>query len=66
MFALFPVIGITQGFIPIAAFNYGAKNVDRVFDAVKKAIIFSSILASIVFALIFLLLKLLLKYLQMI
>jgi len=53
MFALFPVIGITQGFIPIAAFNYGAKNVYRVFDAVKKAIIFSTILASIVFALIF-------------
>ena len=53
MFALFPVIGITQGFIPIAAFNYGANNLGRVYDVVFKAIIFSTILASIVFALIF-------------
>ena len=41
MFALFPVIGITQGFIPIAAFNYGAKNYDRVYDVVvKKCLLF--------------------------
>ena len=53
MFALFPVIGITQGFIPIAAFNYGAKNYDRVYDVVVKAVIFSTFLASIVFGLIF-------------
>jgi putative MATE family efflux protein len=53
MFALFPVIGITQGFIPIAAFNYGANNPGRVYDVVVKAIIFSTVLASIVFALIF-------------
>ncbi len=53
MFALFPVIGITQGFIPIAAFNYGAKNYDRVYDVVIKSVIFSTFLASIVFGLIF-------------
>lgn len=53
MFALFPVIGITQGFIPIAAFNYGAKNYDRVYDVVIRAIIFSTFLASAVFTLIF-------------
>ena len=53
MFALFPVIGITQGFIPIAAFNYGAKNYDRVYDVVVKAITFSTILATLVFTFIF-------------
>ena len=53
MFALFPVIGITQGFIPIVAFNYGANNHERVYDTVIKAIIFSTILASLVFAIIF-------------
>lgn len=53
MFALFPVIGITQGFIPIAAFNYGANQYDRVYEAVVKAITVSTILASIVFGLIF-------------
>lgn len=53
MFALFPVIGITQGFIPIAAFNYGANQFDRVYEAVVKAITVSTILASIVFGLIF-------------
>jgi len=53
MFALFPVIGITQGFIPIAAYNYGSKNYDRVYDVVLKSVILSTFFASIVFALIF-------------
>jgi putative MATE family efflux protein len=30
MFTNFPVLGITQGFIPIVGFNYGAKLMDRV------------------------------------
>ena len=34
MFALFPLIGIAQGFMPIAGYNYGAKKYERV----KKAI----------------------------
>ncbi len=38
MFALFPVFGITQGFIPIAGYNYGARQFGRV-----KAVIFVSI-----------------------
>ncbi len=53
MFALFPVIGITQGFIPIVAFNYGSKNYKRVYDVVIKAVILSSFFASAVFTLIF-------------
>jgi Na+-driven multidrug efflux pump len=27
MFALFPILGITQGFIPIAGYNHGAQNI---------------------------------------
>ncbi|MBT8310040.1 MAG: MATE family efflux transporter, partial [Flavobacteriaceae bacterium] len=42
MFALFPVYGITQGFLPIAGYNYGALKYDRVketiFTAMKYAV----------------------------
>ena len=52
MFALFPILGITQGFVPIAGFNYGAKHKERVVEAIRKAIIYASILATLVFVLI--------------
>ncbi|MEZ5043083.1 MAG: MATE family efflux transporter [Saprospiraceae bacterium] len=38
MFANFPVLGVTQGFIPIAGFNYGAKHWDRVKKVISAAI----------------------------
>ncbi|WP_460220519.1 MATE family efflux transporter [Psychroserpens sp. MEBiC05023] len=48
MFVLFPVFGITQGFIPIAGYNYGAEQYDRVkaviFTAVKYATLFGTII----------------------
>jgi len=50
MFALFPVFGVTQGFLPIAGFNYGAKKYDRVKDSIYTAVKYASILATIVFA----------------
>lgn len=34
MFANFPVIGITQGFMPIAGYNYGAKLWSRLKDSI--------------------------------
>ncbi len=49
MFALFPVFGITQGFLPIAGFNYGAGNYDRVKKSISIAIKYASFLATIVF-----------------
>ena len=49
MFALFPIFGITQGFIPIAGFNYGAKNYFRVRQSISIAIRYSMILATLVF-----------------
>jgi putative MATE family efflux protein len=49
MFALFPVFGVTQGFLPIAGFNYGAQKYPRVKETISTAIKYASILGSIVF-----------------
>ncbi|MBT8258536.1 MAG: MATE family efflux transporter [Bacteroidia bacterium] len=49
MFALFPVYGITQGFLPIAGYNYGAKHYLRVRQSIVTAIKYAAFLASIVF-----------------
>ena len=53
MFATFPIFGITQGFLPIAGYNYGAKNWLRVKNIINTSILYSSVLATIVFLLIF-------------
>ena len=53
MFMLFPILGITQGFIPIAGYNFGAKNIDRVLNSVKKAIIYSTGMATVIFLFIY-------------
>ncbi|MDO7172232.1 MATE family efflux transporter [Mariniflexile sp. AS56] len=49
MFAMFPVLGITQGFLPIAGFNYGAKNYDRVRQSINTAIKYAAILSTCIF-----------------
>jgi len=49
MFALFPVYGITQGFLPIAGFNYGAEKYTRVRETIMTAIKYAALLAGIVF-----------------
>src|SRR5690606_8374426 len=49
MFALFPVFGMTQGFLPVAGYNYGAANWTRVRESINKAILYASIIALIVF-----------------
>lgn len=49
MFAMFPVLGITQGFLPIAGFNYGAENYNRVRESINKAIKYASVLSTIIF-----------------
>ncbi|GAA0872834.1 MATE family efflux transporter [Gangjinia marincola] len=54
MFALFPVIGVNQGFMPIAGYNYGADKFQRVRKAINTSIIYSGILALIIFAVIML------------
>ena len=49
MFALFPVLGITQGFLPIAGYNYGANNHKRVKESIFISIKYAAILATIIF-----------------
>ena len=49
MFALFPVYGITQGFLPIAGFNYGANQYDRVKQVIGTALRYSIGLATLIF-----------------
>ena len=52
MFALFTIFGITQGFIPIAGYNYGAKNYYRVKQIIRISIIYAMIIAFFVFVLL--------------
>ncbi|MGS2762545.1 MATE family efflux transporter [Sinomicrobium sp. M5D2P9] len=54
MFALFPVLGVTQGFLPIAGFNYGAGKYSRVIESINIAIKYAALLALLVFAFIML------------
>jgi Na+-driven multidrug efflux pump len=45
----FPVLGITQGFIPIAGYNYGAENYERVKESIQISIKYAALLATFVF-----------------
>ncbi|WP_373057311.1 MATE family efflux transporter [Zunongwangia sp. H14] len=49
MFALFPVLGVTQGFLPIAGFNYGAQNYQRVRKTINTAVLYAVGLGILVF-----------------
>jgi len=52
MFALFPIMGITQGFLPIAGYNYGARKYDRVKETIQKAIVYGCVVAGFVYIMI--------------
>ncbi len=52
MFALFPVLGVTQGFLPIAGYNYGANKFPRVRESINKAIKYAGLIALVIFILI--------------
>jgi putative MATE family efflux protein len=49
MFALFPVIGITQGYQPIAGYNYGAGNNERVRAIINLSMKASTIIGTAIF-----------------
>lgn len=49
MIVNFPVLGVTQGFLPIAGYNYGAQNWKRVQESIKAAILYGTGVALIVF-----------------
>ena len=53
MFATFPILGITQGFLPIAGFNYGAKKFQRVKEVIRVSFKYATILAVFISILIF-------------
>lgn len=57
MFALFPVLGITQGFLPIAGYNYGAGNRSRVRKSIFTSIKYAGGFAIIIFVIILVLAK---------
>ncbi|TXK72702.1 MATE family efflux transporter [Mesonia sp. HuA40] len=52
MFVLFPILGITQGFLPIAGYNYGANKPQRVRKSINLAIGSASLLALGIFSII--------------
>ncbi|WP_394421144.1 MATE family efflux transporter [Tenacibaculum mesophilum] len=54
LFALFPVLGVTQGFLPIAGYNYGANNTERVKETIKTSILFGTGIAVLIFIMIML------------
>ncbi len=49
MFAFFPVFGVTQGFLPIAGYNYGARQYGRVRESINTAIKYAAFVATLVF-----------------
>lgn len=49
MFSMFPITGITQGFLPITSYNYGAKNYKRVKETIRKSIAYGSLIALIIY-----------------
>lgn len=53
MFALFPIIGIVQGFLPIAGYNYGANNIKRVKMSINISIRYAMVLASCILIVIY-------------
>lgn len=55
MFANFPVIGITQGFMPIAGYNYGAHLWQRLRDSIYISIRTATIIAVLIFTCIMIL-----------
>lgn len=54
LFISFPVIGLMQGFMPIAGFNYGAALYSRVKQVLRLSILWSSAASIILFAVVLL------------
>ena len=52
MFTNFPVIGITQGFLPIAGYNYGAQKWRRVKDVINLSMRSGTVIAFMIFSMI--------------
>jgi putative MATE family efflux protein len=53
MLGFYALLGYTQGFLPVAGYNYGAKKYDRVLEATKEGIKVSTIYSILVFIVFF-------------
>jgi Na+-driven multidrug efflux pump len=53
MLGFYALLGYTQGFLPVAGYNYGAKKYDRVLEATKEGIKVSTIYSILVFLVFF-------------
>ncbi|MEX0686144.1 MAG: MATE family efflux transporter [Balneolales bacterium] len=51
-FVNFPVLGITQGFVPIIGYNYGAKLMKRVNSLIKIAITSATLISLVIFSIL--------------
>ncbi len=54
VFSFFPIMGISQGFLPITSYNYGAKSYDRVREGIRKSIVYGTGIALLIYAIILL------------
>jgi putative MATE family efflux protein len=52
VFSFFPIMGITQGFLPITSYNFGARLYDRVREGIKKSIAYGTAIAIVIYVLI--------------
>lgn len=52
MFTNSPVLGVTQGFLPIAGFNFGAKKMDRVKQVINSALLYGTGIAFSIFTMV--------------
>ncbi len=52
MFANFPVLGITQGFIPIVGYNFGANLMNRVKNLIRLSIVSATLISLGIFTVI--------------
>ncbi|MEH0008028.1 MAG: MATE family efflux transporter [Flavobacteriales bacterium] len=52
LFVMFPIMGITQGFLPIAGYNYGAEKYNRVRQSIQRSILYSTLLSCLVYVII--------------
>ena len=52
MFAFFPLIGIAQGFMPIAGYNFGASQYQRVKQVINISLIYGFIVAAFICAIL--------------
>jgi putative MATE family efflux protein len=52
MLALFPILGLTHGILPIVGYNFGARNYERVVTTIRNAIFFGTLISFFIYAII--------------